>query len=316
MNDPARPHVLMTGPLPAWDMEALEDAFIVHRLWEATDRDAFLAERADLVRGLATRGEIGADAALMDALPKLEIIATYSVGTDRIDLAAAAARGIQVANTPDVLTGDVADLAVALVLAAARRIPAGDAYVRAGRWPGGAFPLATRVFGKRIGIVGFGRIGAEVSRRFSGFDVEIGIWNRTPRPDIPDPAFRTIAELAAWADILIVALAGGPETRGVIDAAVLSALGPEGFLVNVSRGTTVNEEALIDALQARTIAGAGLDVFLNEPNIDSRFLDLDNVVLQPHVASATVETRKAMGRLVVDNLAAHFAGQPLLTPVK
>ena len=305
----------MTGPYPDWDMEALEADYTVHKLWEADDRASYLAEHGGRIRGLATRGEVGADAALMDALPGLEIIATYSVGTDRIDLAAAAARGIRVANTPDVLTGDVADMAIALALAATRRIPAGDAYVRSGAWANAPMGLVTRLYDKRIGIVGFGRIGQAIARRFTGFDSEIGIYNRTPLADTGYRSFPTIEALADWADVLVVALAGGADTRNIIDGPILAALGPRGYLVNISRGTTVDETALLDALANRTIAGAGLDVFWNEPDIDRRFFTLDNVVLQPHHASATVETRRAMGQLVRDNLAAHFAGRPLLTPV-
>ncbi|MEK6421548.1 MAG: 2-hydroxyacid dehydrogenase [Burkholderia gladioli] len=252
---------------------------------------------------------------MIAALPKLEIIACYGVGTDAIDLAAARERGIRVTNTPDVLTGDVADLGVGLALAMMRRIGAGDAHVRSGAWQDGNMPLVTRLYGKRVGIVGFGRIGSTLARRLSGFDVELGYFNTTPRADSPYRFFDSLTELAEWCELLIVTLAGGPGTRHLIDAKVLEALGPRGYLVNVSRGTTVDEAALLGALERREIAGAALDVFWNEPRIDPRFLALSNVLLQPHHASGTVETREAMGGLVRDNLAAHFAGEPLLTPV-
>ncbi|WP_193097614.1 2-hydroxyacid dehydrogenase [Burkholderia sp. Z1] len=310
-----RPALLMTGPYQPWDDAWLSAGYDVHRLWEAADRAAFLAEQGAGVRAIATRGDLGADTALIAALPKLEIIACYGVGTDAIDLAAARERGIRVTNTPDVLTGDVADLGVGLALAMMRRIGAGDAYVRSGAWRDGDMPLVTRLYGKRVGVVGFGRIGSTLARRLSGFDVEFGYFDVAPRADSPHRFFGDLAELAGWCDLLIVTLAGGPSTRGLVDARVLDALGPHGYLVNVSRGTTVDEPALLDALERGAIAGAALDVFWNEPRIDPRFLALPNVLLQPHHASGTIETRQAMGWLVRDNLAAHFAGEPLLTPV-
>ncbi|NHV31325.1 2-hydroxyacid dehydrogenase [Burkholderia sp. D-99] len=310
-----RPELLMTGPYQPWDDAWLSAGYDVHRLWEAADRAAFLAEHGAGVRAIATRGDLGANAALIAALPKLEIIACYGVGTDAIDLAAARERGIRVTNTPDVLTGDVADLGVGLALAMMRRIGAGDAYVRSGAWRDGDMPLVTRLYGKRVGVVGFGRIGSTLARRLSGFDVELGYFDVAPRVDSPHRFFGDLAELAGWCDLLIVTLAGGPATRHLVGAAVLDALGPQGYLVNVSRGTTVDEPALLDALERGAIAGAALDVFWNEPHIDPRFLALPNVLLQPHHASGTIETRQAMGWLVRDNLAAHFAGAPLVTPV-
>lgn len=309
------PQVLMCGPYPEWDMEPLQAAYTLHKLWEASDRDALLDACAPQIRAIATRGELGANTALINRLPALEIIACYGVGTDAIDLQAARERGIRVTNTPDVLTGDVADIAVGLALAAMRRIPAGDAYVRSGAWAAKTMGLVTRLYGKRVGVVGFGRIGMTTAKRLSGFDVEIGYFDQAARSDSPHRFFASLVDLAQWCDLLIVTLAGGAATQGMVGAQVLRALGPEGWLVNVSRGSTVHEPSLLDALEGRQIAGAGLDVFWNEPRIDARFLALDNVVLQPHHASGTVETRRAMGQLVRDNLAAHFAGRPLLTPV-
>lgn len=320
MSEPAAdlPDVLVCGPYPAWDMEPLQAAYALHKLWEAQDREALLRACAPAVRAIATRGELGASAELIGRLPALEIIACYGVGTDAIDLAAARARGIRVTNTPDVLTGDVADIAVGLALSAMRSMPAADAHVRSGAWARKNMDLVTRLYGKRVGLVGFGRIGRTTARRLSGFDVELGYFDQAPQTDSSDSAVRffgSLTELAGWCDLLIVTLAGGAATQGMVGAEVLRALGPQGWLVNVSRGSTVHEPALLDALEQRQIAGAGLDVFWNEPHIDPRFLVLDNVVLQPHHASGTVETRRAMGQLVRDNLAAHFAGQPLLTPV-
>lgn len=315
MTSDPRPHVLMCGAYPEWDMQALERDYRLHKLWLADDRDALVAQCAPAVRAIATRGELGASAELMSRLPALEIVACYGVGTDAIDLAAARQRGVRVTNTPDVLTGDVADIAVGLALAAMRRIPAGDAHVRSGAWSQGNMGLVTRLYGKRVGVVGFGRIGQAVARRLSGFDVEIGYFDVAERSDSPHRFFAPLPALADWCELLVVTLAGGAATQNLIGAEVLSALGPQGWLVNVSRGSTVHEPALIEALERRSIAGAGLDVFWNEPRIDPRFLTLDNVVLQPHHASGTVETRRAMGQLARDNLAAHFAGRPLLTPV-
>jgi lactate dehydrogenase-like 2-hydroxyacid dehydrogenase len=313
-KDTTKPDLLMVGSLPLWDMDPLAEQFRLHTLWDAPDKAALLAACGS-VRAVATRGDLGADAALIAALPALEIIAAYGVGVDAIDLEAARQRGIRVTNTPDVLTGDVADIAIGLALAIMREIPRGDAHVRGGEWAAGNLPPARRFHGCKVGVVGLGRIGAAVARRAAAFDCPVGFYNRSPQPASPYQAFATIPALAAWCDVLIVTLAGGAGTRSAIDAGVLGALGPAAFLVNVSRGTTVDEPALLDALEARTIAGAALDVFLNEPHIDERFKALPNAVLYPHHGSGTVETRRAMGQLMRDNLAAHFAGAPLLTPV-
>jgi len=310
-----RPDVLMIGPYPDWDMQPLEAAYTLHKLWLADNRDGLIEAVAPRVRAIATRGELGAGAALIGRLPALQLISVYGVGTDAVDLAAARARGIAVTNTPDVLTGDVADLAVGLTLGLMRRMVEADAHVRSGAWARGALGLGSRLHGKKVGIAGYGRIGQATAKRLSGFEVEIGTYGRSARPDSQHRPFSSLVELAGWCDVLIVTLAGGAGTAGLISAEVLAALGPAGYLVNVSRGTTVDEAALLAALEARTIAGAALDVFLNEPVIDRRFAALDNVLLQPHHASGTVETRKAMGQLVRDNLAAHFAGAPLPTPV-
>ena len=309
------PDVLIIGPYPAWDMADLEARYTVHKLWEAGDKDRFLADVGPRIRAVATRGELGAKAELMSRLPQLEIVSCYGVGTDGIDLAYARSRNIAVTNTPDVLTEDVADLGVGLLLATARAIPRGDAHVRSGRWASGNMELTTRVHGKAVGIVGMGRIGAALARRLVAFDCGISYFNRTCRPEQPYRFVSDLVELAKQSDFLVVTAAGGEGTRGIVSAAVIEALGPGGILINISRGTTIDEPALLAALQLNLIKGAGLDVFLNEPSIDPRFAALDNVVLQPHHGSGTIETRKAMGQLVRDNLAAHFADQPVLTPV-
>lgn len=307
-----KPTVLLTGAYPAWDLEDLEARYKVLRLWEAADADALLAEHGPEVRAIATRGDLGASAALMRALPKLEIVACYGVGTDAIDLAHARGAGVRVTNTPDVLTDDVADMAIALLLAAARLIPQGDAEVRRGGW---AMPLTTRVSGKAVGIVGMGRIGTAVAKRLAGFDCDIAYFGRNPREGLPYAFEPDLRALARRSEFLVLTLAASDATRGLVDAAVIEALGPEGILVNVSRGSTVDEPALLAALEGHRIRAAGLDVFLNEPGIDPRFVTLPNVALAPHHASGTVETGKAMGQLVRDNLAAHFEGRALVTPV-
>jgi D-3-phosphoglycerate dehydrogenase len=310
-----KPEILMTGPYPAWDLEDLESNYKVHKLWEAADWAAYLSEVGGNVRAIATRGEIGASAELMKALPGLEIVSCYGVGTDAIDLSHAKANGIQVTNTPNVLTADVADIGVGLLLAVARQIPQADRYVRDGHWRNANMHLVTRVHGKKVGIVGMGRIGVEVAKRLAAFDCPIAYFDLNQRDDLPYTLVPDLIALAEQSEFLIVTLAGGASTQGIINADVLRALGRDGILINISRGSTVDEEALLDALERNVIKGAGLDVFWNEPNIDERFLTLKNVVLQPHHASGTVETRQAMGKLVRDNLAAHFAQQPLLTPV-
>ncbi|WP_304616318.1 2-hydroxyacid dehydrogenase [Paracoccus sp. (in: a-proteobacteria)] len=313
-----RPEILQIGPYPEWDQQPLDQMFTMHRLFEAEDRQAFLARHAPDVRGIATRGEMGADAALIAACPRLEIISVYGVGTDAVDLGAARARGVRVTNTPDVLTEDVADLGVGMALALARGMIGAEAWVRDGSWQmRGGYPLQRRLWGKRAGILGLGRIGMAVGRRLAGFGMSIAYSSRTPKADapegwnfVPDPV-----ALAEGCDLLVMALAATPDTRHIVDARVIEALGPDGMLVNISRAANLDEEALLDALEAGRIAGAALDVFEGEPALNPRFLALKNVVLQPHHASGTHETRRAMGQLLRDNLEAHFAGRPLLSEV-
>jgi lactate dehydrogenase-like 2-hydroxyacid dehydrogenase len=307
----SRPEVLLLSPMPEWDLEPMRAAY---RLVDPP-ADGRLQALSN-VRALVASGGQRVDAALIEALPVLELIAVYGVGYDKVDLDAARRRNVAVSNTPDVLTADVADLALALTLALARRIVAGDAFVRSGAWERGSMPLAAGgVAGRKVGIVGLGRIGEAIARRFAGFDTEIGYWNRSPKPAAPWRAFPTLEALAAWADILVVTVAGGDGTVGLIDATVLAALGKDGLFVNISRGSTVDEAALIAALESGAIAGAGLDVFIGEPKIDRRFAGLDNVVLSPHQGSATLASRQAMGALVRANLAAHFAGDKLPSAV-
>ena len=309
--------ILQIGPYPNWDQERLDATFAVHRYFAAADKQKLLADHGAGIRAIATRGELGAGRALIEALPRLEIISVYGVGYDAVDLDAARARGICVTNTPDVLTRDVADLGVAMMLAQARGMVGAEAWVRSGNWAArGNYPLQTRVHGKRAGILGFGRIGAEVARRLASFDMDIAYSDVAPKDAAAGLTF--IADpvaLAARSDFFFVTLAASAATRHIVGRAVIEALGPQGMLINVSRASNIDEEALLEALGRKALGAAALDVFAGEPNIDPRFLALDNVLLQPHHASGTVETRKDMGRLVFDNLVAHFEGRPLPTPV-
>jgi len=265
----------------------------------------------------ALSGKNGIDAATMDAMPDLEMISLAVVGYDQVDLDHARARGIRVTNTPDVLTDDVADLAMGLMLAVARRLPAQDLYVRQGRWPiEGDPPLARRVSGRRIGVLGLGRIGQAIAARARPFASEIGYFSRAPRAEGADyHYFDSPRALAAWSDVMIVVVAGGAGTARLVDRDVIEALGPEGTLINVARGSVVDEDALVAALVDGRLGAAGLDVFADEPHVPEALMRLDNVVLLPHQGSATWETRKAMGDLALANLAAFFAGEPLLTPI-
>ncbi len=311
-----KPDVLLVGPYPEQDMAVLRDAYVLHNLWEATDHRAFLAERADSIRGIATRGDLGADSALMDALPALEIIACYGVGVDKVDLEHARARGICVTHTPNVLTNDVADMGLALMLALARRIPQGDAYVRSGQWRKAKMGrLTTSLAGKTLGVLGLGRIGRAVSSRAEACQMKIAYHDLIVHEDVDYAYYASPHELAAAVDVLMVCLSGSATTAQMVDKGVLAALGSQGMLINISRGSTVDEPALVEALQSGAIAGAALDVFANEPQVPEALLTADNVVLQPHHASGTVETRAAMGALVIENLRCHFAGERPPTPV-
>ena len=305
----------MLKPMLASVAEALTPAFTLHRLDTASDPDALLTEIGPRIRGLAVNAQAVVDGALMDRLPKLEIVANFGVGYDTIAAVEAGRRGIVVTNTPDVLTDEVADLAIGLLLATVRRIPQADRYLRAGHWPQKPFPLTASLRGRRVGILGLGRIGRAIARRLEGFGVEIAYHGRRPQGDVPYAYHPTLVGLAEAVHVLMVVAPGGAGTDGLVDAAVLDALGSEGILVNVARGSVVDEAALIAALEAGTIHGAGLDVFAAEPHVPERLAALDQVVLLPHVGSGTHETRAGMGRLVVDKLMSWFEGRGPLTPV-
>ena len=312
---PSQQEILITAPMYPPTLDALDANFITHRLWQAADREFFLAGLRDRVTAITTMGETGASAELMDALPKAKIIASNSVGVDAIDLAAAKARGIAVTNTPGVLTDCVADLGMALTLAVARRVAEGDRYVRSGQWPKGAMGFGSKLGGKTMGIVGMGRIGQALAQRAAAFGMMIVYHSRHMKPEVGFHYYDDLAAMARACDFLALVIPGGAATRHLIDARILAALGKTGFLVNIARGSVVDEAALVKALQDGVIAGAALDVFADEPRVPEGLFAMENVVLQPHQASATHETRTAMGQLMIDNLRAHYAGKPLLTPV-
>lgn len=311
-----KPAILLIEPMMRELEQKLDENYQVHRLSKASDRQAFLASVAPEVRAIVTGGATGVSNDIVDQLPKLEIIAINGVGTDAVDLHHAKARSVRVTNTPEVLTEDVADLGMALMLAAARQICVGDRFVREGRWARKeGLPLARKVSGKKLGILGMGRIGRAIGRRAEGFGMAIAYTDIRAFEDLPYRYVPDLTQLARESEILIVAASGGPQSKGIVNLAVMEALGPDGLLVNVARGTVVDEAALVTALSEGKLGGAGLDVFADEPNVPEALFNLDRVVLQPHRASATIETRIAMGELVLGNLAAHFAGKALLTAV-
>ena len=312
-----KPDILQIGSYPDWDQVPLDTAFTCHRYFEAADKAAFLGQVGPTIRAIATRGDLGASRAIIDACPQLEVISVYGVGYDAVDLAACRARGIAVTNTPDVLSEDCADLGVAMMLCLARGMVGAEAWARNGSWANkGGYPLQRRVWGKRAGVLGLGRIGVEVAKRLQGFGMDIAYSARSPKTTPENWAY--IADpvaLAARSDFLFLTLSASAETRHIVGPEVIKALGPEGMLINISRAGNIDEDALLHALETGALGSAALDVFEGEPKLNPRFVALPNVLLQPHHASGTFETRQAMGKLVRDNLIAHFAGEPLLTPV-
>jgi lactate dehydrogenase-like 2-hydroxyacid dehydrogenase len=315
MTGSDRPGVVAYGSLHPYLNEELARRFTVHAVDPEGD-PAALPDAVRQARALVSFGPVGAPAAIMDALPKLELIAMFSVGYDKVDVGHARAKGIRVTNTPGVLTDDTADLAVGLLYATVRNMVANDALIRRGDWARGDIPaLAGRVTGSRIGILGLGRIGRAIAARLEAAAGEILYHNRREVADVP---YRYVADRIAFAracDIIMVATSGGPESASLVDAEMLDALGPDGVIVNISRGSVIDEDALVAALAERRIAGAGLDVFANEPHVPQALLAMEHVVLQPHQGSATRHSRRAMADMVLANLDAHFAGKPLITPV-
>ena len=311
-----KPEILQMMPITPKVQEQADAAFTLRKLWGAPDAEAYVREVAPWVRGILTNGIIGAGKALLEKLPKVEIVGVYGVGTDAVDLATARARGIRVTNTPDVLTVGVAELGMALLLDVARRVAYNDRYVRAGRWPKQGDPvLSNSLAGKHLGIVGLGRIGRAVARRAEAFDMTLCYHGPRRKPDVRYEYFPDLIEMARAVDCLMVTCLGGPSTAGLVSREVIEALGPTGWLINVARGSVIEEPALVQALVEGRLGAAGLDVFAQEPNVPEALLGLDNVVLQPHQASATWETRDAMGQLVLDNLRPTSPARRCLTPV-
>jgi lactate dehydrogenase-like 2-hydroxyacid dehydrogenase len=300
--------------MPELERQLEAHGFVVHRA-AIGEVPGIVAAHGPRIRGVATRGREPADAALLARLPALEIVANFGVGYDSIDLAVARRRGIVVTNTPDVLDDEVADFTVGLLLATVRRLPLAERWLREGRWQGGPFPLGPTLRDRTVGLVGMGRIGRRIAKRIAAFDVPVVYHSRRPRPDVPYRHYPALLDLARDVDTLVAIVPGGPETHHLVDAEVLRALGPRGILVNVARGSVVDESALVRALQDGTILAAGLDVFADEPRVPPALLALDNVVLIPHCGSATHHTRARMSRLVVDNLVSWFEGRGPLTPV-
>ena len=311
----SKPEVLAVSKLSPLYLAHLQATYtVLDRLQELDP--AAIAVAAPRIRAIAAGVESKVPASLIAQLPALEIISVMGVGYDGVDMAAALARNIPVTHTPDVLNDDVADLAIGLMLSTARQLPACDRYVREGKWAtNGPMPLARKMSGARVGIVGIGRIGQAIATRALAFGMSIAYTARNARPALPYRYLPDAKSLAAESDYLVIITPGGAGTRKMIDATVLEALGPQGIVVNVARGSVIDEAALIDALERGVIAGAGLDVFENEPNVPERLRALPQVVLTPHIGSATNQTRQAMADLAFGNLSAHFAGKPLRSPV-
>jgi lactate dehydrogenase-like 2-hydroxyacid dehydrogenase len=300
--------ILQATDLPDHTVKRLADHFSVLRLPEdPAEHPAFFASNGSKIRAIACTGKGPVSAAMIESLPALEIISSFSAGIDGIDVEAAAARGIPVANTSHALAEDVADIALWLLLSVARGTVQSDRFVRAGKWPNGDFPLTRSIGSMKVGIVGLGHIGKALARRLEVMKAEISYHGRSRKSDTNYAYYASLPELASWCDALVVCCPGGDETRNLVDAKIISAVGPDGWIVNISRGTVVDEPALVAALSDGRIAGAGLDVFLNEPTVPREMLDDERVVLLPHVGSATAQTRTAMGAATVEALVSHFA---------
>ncbi len=301
--------------MPPLVMQGLAEHLPLIKLWETEDREGTLSRIASEVRAIATGGHVAIDGAFMSRFPNLKIVANFGVGYDTVDAAWAGKHGIIVTNTPGVLDEEVADTALGLVLATVRQLPAAERHLRAGRWLQEPFPLTPTLRGRTVGILGLGRIGKAIAKRVAAFGLAVAYHNRRPQPDVPFLYYPTLVGLAQACDILIVVTPGGSETRHLVGSEVLEALGPTGILINVARGSVVDEQALIRALKVRIILAAGLDVFADEPRVPQELIDMDHVVLLPHVGSASQHTRDAMGQLVVDNILSWAAGKGPLTPV-
>jgi len=295
--------------------EMIASRLPLHRLWLEPNPDLWLAEWAPRIRAIALAGHFRADEAYMRRFPSLEIISSFGVGYDHIDGKAAARLGIIVTNTPGVLDDEVADTALGLMLMTVRQLPQAERYLRAGLWRKGAYPLTPSLRGRTAGIVGLGRIGKAIAKRVAAFGLDVVYHGRNPQPGVAYRYYPSLVEMARAADVLVIVAPGGPSTRHIVNAEVLEALGPDGVLINIARGSLIDEAALIQALKTGKILAAGLDVYENEPDVPAELIALDNAVLLPHVGSASVKTRQAMAECVVENLFAWADGKPPLTPV-
>ena len=310
-----KPNILIHSAWYKPAMDVLDERYTTHHLYKAADPAAMLAEIGPSIDAIGTMH--ACPASLMDACPNAKIICNFGVGYDGVDIPTATSRGIKVTNTPDVLNDCVADLVLGLLIAGRRHIPQSERYARAGRWAAeGIYRYTPKVHHSKVGIVGLGRIGMEIAARCAAFKMEIGYHKRTERKDVAYRFYPDLVEMARESEILIIITPGGDETRDLVNAEVMEALGPDGLLVNVARGSVVNTEALVASLKSGKLGAAALDVFPDEPNIPAELVAMtENVILTPHIASASDATRMGMGMVIVDNLAAHFGGKPLLTPV-
>lgn len=308
--------VLMPGDGPQGVAEAIEARAPLHRLWLAPNREKALEELAPRIRAIAVcTGHTPIDGAFMGRFPNLQIVSSFGVGYDHVDAAWAGRRGIVVTHTPGVLDDEVADTAIGLTIAAVRQLPQAERYLREGKWPNAPYPLTPSLRGRTMGILGLGRIGKAIAKRALAFGIEVVYHGRRAQPGAPYLYYPSLGAMAEACDILMVVAPGGAATRNIVDAGILRALGPDGVLISMARGSLVDEPALIEALRTGTILAAGLDVFANEPHVPAELLALDNAVLLPHVGSASVKTRNAMADLVIGNILAWVDGKPPLTPV-
>ncbi|CNK62832.1 2-hydroxyacid dehydrogenase [Yersinia kristensenii] len=307
--------VLIIAPVMDYLTEKLEQNFTVHKLFQITDTAEFFAAQGANIKGIVTRGDIGVTNEVLALLPEVQIISIFGVGTDAVDLDTTRERNIIVTTTPGVLTDDVADTALGLIIATSRRICQADKFLRAGQWPHSSLPLASKVTGKRLGVFGMGRIGQAIARRAAGFDMQIAYTDTVHIESLPYQYVPDLISLAKQSDILVVAISGGKDSIGLIDKTIFAAMPNHALLINIARGSMVNQDDLIRALQQKEIGGAGLDVFADEPNVPQTLIDMDNVVLLPHIASATIETRIQMSDIVFSNIHAHFSGEKAPTAI-
>jgi lactate dehydrogenase-like 2-hydroxyacid dehydrogenase len=310
-----KPDLLMTGPMMQTIQDQLAQRFTLHKLWEAADKEAFLRQLAPSVVAFASGSHVPCDPALMGRFPGLKIVSSFGVGYDHVDAAWAGQNGIVVTNTPDVLNEEVADTALGLLLCTMRQFPQTDRYLRAGKWLEKPYPLTGTLRDRKVGILGLGRIGKAIARRLEAFGLPVVYHGRSAQPDVAYRYYPSLVEMARDINVLMIVAPGGAATSKIVNREVLEALGPDGVVINVGRGTVIDEAALVEALRNKTILSAGLDVFEDEPRVPSELMAMEHVVLFPHVGSASVHTRNAMAQLVVDNLVSWADGKGPLTPV-